>query len=313
MKSHTPKIYGPNWCKLKFVGFTRSDLVREGQEAGFTNISARLVTDWADIGLLDHPARVPRGRGEGRGARYEWPDTQKELFLQLLNHRDSVKRISGLCVIPVGLWLYWGDDWVPLGQARRALRTWWDASDVGRLEHSQKSARIVVDAILPGHSPRKIKSELRRVVQQGRYSGRFDVESMVPLVERALSATQGGRWGPWAATPLEVVNGMRAMTVAIDRYDELTDGQFIEVRARHRNNVQNYVRNYPAFSADKKFGGVFEAPSWSLFINRSCSSLLFELGLRLLSLDDGAHLKPVVLTNTNRPPNEMLGIPVEAT
>jgi hypothetical protein len=97
-----------------------SDLTAAAAAAGYA-IKPRLITDWASIGLLDRPD--PRGRGRGRGKSYTWPAAQRGLLLTLLRHHGTVPR-PVLCNIPVGVWLIFGDEYVPLRQVRRALGTW---------------------------------------------------------------------------------------------------------------------------------------------------------------------------------------------
>src|SRR5947207_3156341 len=98
--------------------YTLEQLVGAGMDAGFEP-TTRLAKDWASLGLLDHARR--RGRGRGKGVEGTWPESQKELFLLLLAKRPEVKRIATLCNVPVAIWLLWGDDFVPLRQARLAL------------------------------------------------------------------------------------------------------------------------------------------------------------------------------------------------
>src|SRR5262245_40363698 len=96
-------------------------MLQAARDAGFSP-TGRLMTDWVSLGLLDQAHR--RGLGRGKGTAATWPEEQLRLFLVLLQQRETVKRMISLCNIPVGIWLWWGDRFVPLGQARRALRTW---------------------------------------------------------------------------------------------------------------------------------------------------------------------------------------------
>lgn len=290
------------------TGYSRSSLVRAARDQGYGEVSERLVTDWAANGLLDRPQRTGRGKGRGSGAFYEWPEEQLALFLSLLEHRAQVKRQAGLCVIPVGIWLYWGDQWVPLRQVKVALRTWWDgAGGTGLWRRASDNARTVVNAFAPRRSPADVKKQLRDELTQAIYGATFDVERIGPLVERLLEVGPGqGRWGPLQNTPEEVVDGMRAMIVAISRYDELSDGYFIECRARHRNMTIGYLRDYPRWSSHPVYGSWFEAPDLQFLMNRACQILMMELGMRLITEDKGVALPPITLEPWSGPPPEML-------
>ena len=275
------------------MGYTRSEMADGGRKAGFGDVSERLVTDWAGMGLLDQADRVGRGKGGGTGARYEWPDNQLDLFLALLSKRSQVKRVQGLCVIPVAVWLYLGTNAVPLRQARVTLQTWWQAAgEVGRLGRSQKAARVVVDAFAP-KSRSDTKTRLREAVSDSIFQGRFDGAQILPLVSKLLQDTQHGTWGPFAFTPNETVRGMQAMVEAINRYNELDDEIFEAVRERQRYSMHLYMRDYPQLVRHPTFGSWFENPDLQFLFNNSCHHLLLGLGLTLLSLDEGAQLQPI--------------------
>lgn len=284
-------------------------MVQAADQAGFGEVSERLVTDWVDKGLLDQPERLSRGRGGGAGARYEWPESQRDLFLLLLSKRGQVKRLAGLCPIPVGTWIYWNESWIPLRQVKRALRTWWDAaSDAGRLERSHRGARVVVNSLVP-NDDRKLKSALRKAVSDGIFAGGFDPERLRPLVEEIVQVIHGGSYGPFANTADELVRGLRAMSEAVARYDELTDAHFEEARARHRLAVLSYVRDFARLRADPEFGSSFEDPNIEFLMNNACRDLLLELGMLLLTADEGIILAPIEPLQWDRPPEVLLRLP----
>ncbi len=106
--------------------YSRDEMLRAVAAKGF-QASPRLVTDWVGLGLLDRPTR--RGRGRGRGIEATWPENQLRLFLVLLGHRRRGVHVGPLANVPVWLWLAWGEDYVPLRQARRALSTWLAADE----------------------------------------------------------------------------------------------------------------------------------------------------------------------------------------
>src|ERR1039458_149665 len=98
-----------------------ADMVAVARAAGYT-VKPRLITDWVSLGLLDKPDQ--RGRGRGKGKQYTWPPSQGRLLVTLLNKRaEGVGRIT-LTNVPVVLWLIWGEGYVPLRQASKALATW---------------------------------------------------------------------------------------------------------------------------------------------------------------------------------------------
>lgn len=97
-------------------------MVAAAWAAGFGDVTDRLVAEWVRLGLLDEAERIGRSDGR-RGALYQWPDSQWDLFRTLLAKRTEIPHIRGLVQISVGVWVYWGNKWVPLRQVRRALES----------------------------------------------------------------------------------------------------------------------------------------------------------------------------------------------
>src|SRR5438067_1709419 len=122
--------------------YTLTELQSAARDRGF-DPSERLIKDWVGLGLLDLADK--RSRGRGRGIERTWPQSQNELLLLLLAKRRDVKQIVTLCNIPVSIWLWWGDDYVPARQALRALSTWAGAKATTSWRRAQWTARQLVD------------------------------------------------------------------------------------------------------------------------------------------------------------------------
>jgi hypothetical protein len=303
-----------NRCKLKIVPLTRKGMVAAARDASYSDVSDRLVTDWVSLGLLDEPERTARGKGQGRGAFYEWPETQRDLFLTLLAQRPDAPSRAAMCAIPVGIWMYWGDEWIPLRQVRRALRTWWDRPGRIGWQRSLEAARLVVDTLAPAGTSRAAKSELRELVAGALENHVFPREAITESVRQLLDArSSDGAWGPYRTPPSEVVDGMWSMAVAIDRYQELTDGMFYEARSRLRPIMMSYAADWPTLSRQPGYGQSYEQPTWEFLINRSPPQLLAGLGLQLLAQEDRRSLGPVPIQNWTRPPDVLARLPISET
>ncbi len=131
--------------------FTRQDLITEANaiRPGATD---RLITDWVEIGLLDHPHKPGLGRGAGSQPG-TWPASQLKLFLALWGKKPEAT-IAHLCNIPVYLWLFWGDEFAPLTQVRRAMNSW-----LTRLKHvpiraADDAAAHILSIVEEGRSSR---------------------------------------------------------------------------------------------------------------------------------------------------------------
>jgi len=286
-------------------------MVKAAREAGNSDVSERLVTDWVSLGLLDQPTRVSRGKGRGPGANYEWPESQRDLFLTLLAKRDEATSRAAMCAIPVGVWMYWGDDWIPLRQVRLALRTWWDRPGRSRWKRSADGARLVIDTIAPAGTPRAFKSEVRELITAALENDVFPREELTQALEQLLvNRSSDGRFGPARSTAAEIVDGMWSMAVATYNYDLITDGMFYEARSRLLPIMLSYINEWPTLSKDPVYGRSYEQPTWSFLINQSCPQLLAGLGLQLIAMNDQKPLGPIPMHHWGRLPNELRTLPV---
>jgi hypothetical protein len=134
----------------------------------------------------------------------------------------------------------------------------------------------------------------------------YDVDVITPLVDELLDSLPGARWGPFRMGTQEAVDLLRAMTVAFEHFDDFTDGAFVEVRARIRQNAVDYFRRQPHLAADPTFGHWFEDMSFSELVSRSCADITIGLGFLRIAHDRGQPLPPVTLQRWTRPPPELL-------
>lgn len=119
---------------------TLTDLLADARYADFP-VTRRLLRDWVAVGLLDHPKRQARPSGRGSSPAL-WSVQQRTLFRLLVVARPGAgTSIRPLLQLPVHLWLWEGDEFVPTGQAARALSSW--ATPL-----SQRAARDIAREVL---------------------------------------------------------------------------------------------------------------------------------------------------------------------
>ena len=210
----------------------KEELVALARERG-TPVSPRLITDWVQLGLLDHPTR--RGLGRGRGTVAGWPENQVRLWGLLLEKRPGLKHMATLCSIPVSLWLYFGDDYVRLPQVRRAMITW--AAGAHTRGYSDAASLVLqfVDEI-PGvrlsASRRKlVQGHLVGVVVNG-LGGRSLEHFRTKLIDLLLPASAQRRGSPkeaWAGHVELLLARLEA--VRRIRNDEVPDSLYYWARA----------------------------------------------------------------------------------
>lgn len=267
--------------------FKKEDLLKAAVELGHP-VSDRLLDEWVKAGLIDQPRR--RGLGRGRGIEATWPESQLRLFRTVLGKKysDRVKRIPTLCNIPVFIWLYWGEEFVPTRQVRRALGTWSGAHRRGSMRAAMYTARQVAAQFdSPQARPQdrnKLIEAIARVGMRGRIGEeerdelrRAFLRVFDPWGERGAVGPQGAR-----LTADSWLILIEARLAASANYGTLTDENFLRVRALHASAMQSYIVEQPAFALDPDIGAQFEAPTADMLANNACQHLLTMLGMETL-------------------------------
>jgi hypothetical protein len=274
--------------------YTVDELVELALEAGF-EASVRLICDWESLGLLDSPRRRPLGRGRG-SQKGVWSEAQKNLFLSLLHHRRQLpaNRVAGLANIPVWLWLWWGDDFVPLRQARKALATWCGRhrtkAGVSASEARRMSRRFAETVVQPHTHPRDTAA-LRRVVEESLQTMSFDHEAFREAVRRVFDPHAEGRTIGPAGAPMStdiVVRAVEARFSALHALDDLTDSQWEDARFIYVVTKIDYAQEQPDLAKHPLTGKTHQPPSLEGDVNKACFDLLTILGMSLLA-PEGHH------------------------
>jgi len=253
-----------------------------------TPASRRLLHDWTGLGLLDHPARPGRGRRVG-GWGVSWPETQRSLWLLLLQKRKGVKRIETLCNVPVSIWLIWGDSYVPVGQVRRAMETW-----AGRWEKSSKkraywSARHLVADLQVGDVWPPARNTAIEVIAHMGMTGKFDRHRLVGELRKVMDPHRTGRPRGvlMQVTPETYADAIEARMTAMRALPDLPDDAFYWVRYLWQATRSGYAADQPRLAADPELGHLAEVPTLESVANNACVDLLTILGLVLMASRPG--------------------------
>lgn len=243
--------------------YDRHRLVAAALDAG-CDFNDRLLTDWVSKGLLHQPDRPGRGVGKGR-EQARWTTNQKDLLLALLAKRPTVKRLATLANIPVALWLYVGDDYVPLPQARRALR-YWAASH--RSARSWKAARVQATELVTELA----HTEAHRIDTRAAIdtivaaigSGTIDEEELAAVLRPVLDPIHVE--GPELARvePAALARFISRRVYASNHLDAYTDADYITARSNHLAALTDYLGTVPALDERNA--------------TRACTDLLTQLG-----------------------------------
>jgi hypothetical protein len=272
------------------MNYTAEGLVREAANNGF-NASERLILDWTSLGLLDQPNR--HGLGRGKGSTAVWPENQRHLFLTLLAQRKQVNRVSLLCNVPVWLWLWWGDDHVPLRQVRKALATWGKSQGFVKAtvswERARRTAGLFIKQIGHPKATRKAREALQTAVAEMFFRGTFEAETLLPLVQRVFDPKGTGQpRGPAGGqmTPDDIVTMIAGRYAALRQIERIDESLFSWARFFYLAGLWNYQEQQPRFAADPDRGWLFEEMELGKVVADACLHLVTILGLALVRPPD---------------------------
>jgi hypothetical protein len=275
---------------------TVDDLVADAAGAGH-QITVRLIRDWTQLGLLDQPRKRPAGRGRG-SSQALYPANQRELLLTLLSKRPG-NGIGSLARIPVGIWMYWGDEYVPLRQARRALLTW-----IGNPRASERRARETAQTIVgqldsPTATP-AARRELRSVLTDIGYTGQLDEDRLERAVfdvfEPEVSQIRRAVGHPEAPLMVDsVIGAMKARLIAVTELtaDRVSDEAFYQARHSHLVAYAEYAVKQPTFarSTPSQHPSMYEPVTAERALNDCCVHLLTTIGLEIMYPERAAQLR----------------------
>jgi hypothetical protein len=169
--------------------YTAAELRARAARKG-SPVSARLITDWVEKGLLDRPD--VRGLGRGRGTIATWPEEQLQLFLLLLSKRPEIKRTATLCNIPVALWLIYGDRYAPLRQVRRALATWGAAYTTVKHGRAERTSLELLDQVAHPDAEESDRLRFELLITRAAQTGDLDREQFARVAARVVDPHQTG-------------------------------------------------------------------------------------------------------------------------
>ena len=275
---------------------TVDDLVADAARAGH-EITVRLIRDWTQAGLLDRPRKRPAGRGRGSNQAL-YPANQRELLLTLLSKRAG-NGISSLARIPVGIWMYWGDEYVPLRQARRAMLTW-----IGDPRASLRRAKETAQTILgqldnPAATP-SARRELRKAITDIAYTKQLDADRLERAVFDVFDPGTGRirRAIGHPAAPLiadSVIEVTKARFTAVTQLTagKVTDEAFYHARQAHLIAYAEYAAKQHAFagSTPPQIPDMYEPVTAEKALNDCCVHLLTTIGLEIMYPERAAELR----------------------
>lgn len=232
---------------------------------------------------------MARGKGEGRGARYVYTTEQAELFFEILQERPEARSIAHLCNVPVFLWLYYGEEYVPVRQVRRALATSVRTDRGGAqrsYERSRRDAREIVLSLVDAGASRDAKSRVTDVLTDVIYRGDFSGPKMAELrdlLSSVAAPVSGGGSENWRARAADgVVTNAIARALAMEQLPMIPDELFERARLTQLCTMISYARDWRRMAAIPGISRFVVEPTVDKFANEACGDVLSTLGLTLL-------------------------------
>jgi hypothetical protein len=232
---------------------------------------------------LDQPEKhgLPGQRG-GR-APGTWPHSQFQLFSALLAQmRQGVRRTATLCNVPVGIWLNFGPDHVPIRQVRRALHTYGATYRTTSRRAARETARTVAEQFAGGPDmTRRDREQLTELIVNAATTATFDRDALINSARKIFDPGRTNRTvGPDRAplSPEAWVRTIEAHLVALDRLDALSDSAFEDARLAHNQHMNTYIELQPRLARNRAVGALHEPVTPEYLLSNACLHTIAVLG-----------------------------------
>ena len=258
--------------------YTKSQMVDQAIAAGY-EATERLFTDWEEAGLIDRPTK--RGLGRGKGIAALWPESQLRLWLLLLQKRGEARRIPTLCNVSVGLWLYFGDDYATLRQARRCMARWTRqyGSSRGHKDARQTARRILDD--LPLSASKNAKAELTSEMASVLLRGIKDDDERRRILHELLSAMDEVE-GPNQPSALAELVLVRLLASHHLNRGSVPDHIFEWARAWHLYGLRTYMEALDKGALPEHVAAVGAGrPDFNQLIPSACRDMMSAVGMAM--------------------------------
>jgi hypothetical protein len=260
----------PRYTKDQMVGAA----VAQGHRA-----SDRLLTDWQAAGLLDQPTK--RGLGRGKGIEALWPESQLRLWLILLEKRVTITQVPVLCNVPVGLWLYFGDEYAPLRQVRKCMKTWSFryGSSRGHQQAKQAARALLADVTL--QASRNSKAALISAMAKALLHGISNDEERRRLRASLLSSViAAGQVETVATAKVDLVLS-RLLGARHLVQSDVPDHVLVWARVAHLFGLRQYMAALREGTLPNLPGVDNAAPDFEKLIQNACLHLVSSVGMAL--------------------------------
>jgi hypothetical protein len=262
--------------------YTTGQMVEDASPYG--DASPRLVRGMVEDGLLDLPTR--KGLGRGNGVEVTWPQNQFRLFVDLVALRSQgLTKTADLANVPVYVWLWTGEEAVPLRQVRRALDTWTGFSKTSPASRSRESAKKAVALIAsPDAKPDDVRAVVKMLTE---WSTGADVDRtrLRRRLYRVFDPNRTGRnLGSGLAevspdTLMSIVERRARLLRSVGTIGALDDELLRRARTEYVMTYAGYAVAQPLLAADPETGSAYETPDPGRMMMTACMDFVHVLDI----------------------------------
>lgn len=251
--------------------WTKKELLVLASASGF-DMKERRFNDWVQHGLIANAIR--HGRGPGEGVASVWSDNQAKLLMKLLDLHQQTNRLADLARLPVGLWLYFGDEYVDTKQAMKAMRTWADGYGSVSSRRAEQPARDLAEQIGGPDLDPRLRNRLVRLIRElSPYPQSFNRTELAAHFEEVIA--QAPHPPPMSAEGLAFM--FEARVRATQRIGEFTRADFETARAALLTTFSEFQKTYGPQTQDSNANErILQAPI----------DLVTYFGMRMLKTDE---------------------------
>ncbi|WP_250279322.1 hypothetical protein [Frankia sp. Cppng1_Ct_nod] len=270
------------------------DLLSDADRLGFPSLNERLVREWHQKGLIGSPCRLSLGRGRGQAPAL-YSSEQRALFIAVVRNRARGYKYTTLATIPVWAWLNFGEDWVEMGQLRRALRTAIGPNPRRSVKAACKAANVLVCQIDLHHASYEARTRLRKEISAALNLGQVNYECLRAAVAGVYEPCGVAIVRGPAGAPLTVDSITALLDARIRGMKELysaTDEALLLARSRHQESWPEYQARQAAYSAEAgpQLASLFAPSDVTKQVEDSVSEVVLLLGIERQRTDRAAHM-----------------------
>ena len=269
--------------------YTAEEMVALAQENGY-KATKPLLYDWVRLGLMGKPEEGERGR---------WTPPQARLWLGLLKNRQQPKaHIVGLCNLPVGGWIFFGEQMggVSRAQVQRMMQTWAEKQRHPSLEEVRRSVQhlVKVTKTKDAQQVRAAKKQLNDLLAREGLDIAGLQDPLILLMEGRKPEKRGQAKGPrGAAFSVESLLSLwKTREQAIRNIALFENWMWEWARMVFLFGVQQYQQDYPQIAQEAarfpELRNMYRVETLTTLVSNAC----MDLATLLQTAYEDAHQVP---------------------